>query len=188
MRFLKMKVQLYKDLIDELSDVSDEDQTEASSSKLSVDLSSPSEAQEKPRIKTVTKENSKNIVKNYGKALCAFASSPIAIYYLETIIKKYSYTFVKLAAFMEYIRGKKEGINSINSLRRLLVVGKNENKEMAAYKHIFQEVSIIFLKYFAVNWIFNGKLVQKKIHLDFRFKMLRRVQNPKLFTYLKASK
>jgi len=136
---------------------------------------------------TCPKGPSKNIVKNYGKQLCSFSSSQIAIPYIENIIEKNLYNHVKVPAFQEYIKNKKEGINSIDSLRKLLVPEQEDSDELRAFKMIFKQVSIIFLKYFSVNWIYGGKLTHKNSHLQFRFKMLRRVQNAEHFTYLKAS-
>jgi len=142
----------------------------------------------KPRQKPACPEgNSKNIVKNYGKALCSFASSNIAVIYVEGIVSKKGYKSVKTCNFMSYIKGKKESINSIESLRKLLIAEENDAEEIKAYKDIFKEVSVTFLKYFAVNWIYGGKLMHKNAHLKYRFKMLRRVQNPEFFTYLKTS-
>ena len=131
----------------------------------------------RPRQKPASPEgNSKNIVKNYGKALCSFGSSSIAHLYIENIIEKENLSSVKIPEFMNYIKAEKEKVNSINSLRKLLVVDAEDNEEIAAYKKIFKEVSVVFLKYFAANWIYSGKLLHKSAHLKFRFKMLRRVQ------------
>jgi len=143
----------------------------------------------KPRQKPTSPDaNSKNIVKNYGKALCSFASSKIAVAYLEDILKRKSFECVRIKEFMEFIKGKKESINSIESLRKLLVIDENQDDNLIrSYKELFKEVSVIFLKYFAVNWIYSGKLLHKNAHMQYRFKMLRRVQNPEHFTYLKTS-
>jgi len=136
---------------------------------------------------TCPKGPSKNIVKNYGKQLCSFSSSLIAVPYIESVIEKNLFQHIKIAAFQEFIKEKKEGINSIDSLRKLLVPEQEDSDELKAFKTIFKQVSIIFLKYFSVNWIYGGKLTHKNSHLQFRFKMLRRVQNAEHFTYLKAS-
>jgi len=196
MRLLKRKIQLRKDSLKEDVDLDFDDTitTELCSTEITnSDLSSPPAIQEyllpmrKPRSKPSCPEgNSKNIVKNYGKALCSFASSVTAVPYIENIISNRSFLYIKRDSFMDYIKDKKEGIHSIESLRRLLVENTDDNKEIRAYKKLFQEISIIFLKYFSVNWIFGGKLMHKNAHLKFRFKMLRRVQNPEHFTYLKT--
>jgi len=143
----------------------------------------------KPRQKPTSPDaNSKNIVKNYGKALCSFASNKIAVPYMEDILKRKPLESMRIKEFMEFIKGKKESINSIESLRKLLVIDENQDDTLIkSYKELFKEVSIIFLKYFAVNWIYSGKLLHKNAHMQYRFKILRRVQNPEHFTYLKTS-
>jgi len=78
-------------------------------------------------------------------------------------------------------------VNSIEGLRGLLIRDARDDSEMNAYKIIFQEVCIVFLMFFSVNWIYDGKMVQKRAHLKFRFKMLRRIQDPEYFTYLKTT-
>lgn len=142
----------------------------------------------KPRIKPPCPEgDSKNIIKNYGKALCSFVSSKLAMPYIESVIAQKDYHFVKVSMLMQHFKVQKEKINSIESLRKLLIPNEDDTEEMKAYKDIFREVSIIFLKYFSVNWIYGGKLMHKRAHLKFRFKMLRRIQKPEQFTYLKTT-
>jgi len=65
-----------------------------------------------------------------------------------------------------------------------LLPEKNENPMITKFKRLFQVISEIFIKYFSVNWIFDSKVQYKQAHLKFRFKILRRIQNPELFTYL----
>jgi len=142
----------------------------------------------RPRKKTSSIEGpSKNIVKNYGKALCAFASSNIAIPYLENIALKRGFSSQILEKFTIFIRERKEKVNSIESLKRLLIAMEGDTPEEQEYKLLFKDISIIFLKYFSANWIYSGRLMHKKDHLRFRFKMLRRIQDPEHFTYLKSS-
>lgn len=130
-----------------------------------------------------TNSNTKNIVKNYGKAMCSFAASNLSLPYLEIIVKSEN---IKLDRFKEYFRCKKELVGSIESFRNLYIEDATDNEEIKAFKRIFQKISIIFIKNFSVNWIFNGKLTQKQAHLKYRYKMLRRIQNPEQFTYLKG--
>lgn len=143
-------------------------------------LSSPSvsETMKEPKV-----TSSKTIVKNFGKAMCSFASSELALPYIREICNK-GEGFMK--AFQLYIKKKKKTVDSIEHLRVLLLVNERDNEDSALYKRIFQHLSIIFIKYFSVNWIFQGKMTYKDIHLKARFKMLRRVQNPEYFTYFKG--
>ena len=200
MRFLKRKIRLIQDFLEDQDnehDVKIEEMVQNStgqSSEQDSETNNSESIQEyllpmrKPRSKpTCPNANSKNIVKNYGKALCSFASSKVAIPYLDNIVEKNELKPVSVSSFAQYIKLKKEGLNSIESLRRLLVLESKDSVEISCYKILFKEVSIIFLKYFSVNWIFGGRLAHKDAHMKFRFKMLRRVQDPEHFTYLKAS-
>jgi len=203
MRFLKKKINLKNDFLDELYDSeheSDSRQESISSADTENTASQNSEAStsptvlefplvaRKPRQKPTCPEgNSKNIIKNYGKALCSFASSDLAEPYVKSVVEKRGFYYIKPEAFMQFMGTKKSQINSIESIRGLLVIDYNDDEISRAYKIIFQEVSVIFLKYFSVNWIFGGKIVHKQAHMKFRFKMLRRIQDPVHFTYLRTT-
>ncbi len=129
-----------------------------------------------------SKPSSKNIVKNFGKAMCSFASSDLALPYLDQINAKKG---VNLEQFQDHIHKKRDLIDSIDSLRTLLLITKHDDEAMMGFKKLFQEISIIFIKYFSVNWIFQGKMSHKQAHLRSRFKMLRRIKSPQHFTYFK---
>lgn len=131
----------------------------------------------------ITNSNTKNIVKNYGKAMCSFAASNLSLMYVLPLAEKEK---IKIDRFKEYFRCKKELVGSIETFRNLYIEDNTDNPEIKAFKRVFKEVSIIFVKFFSVNWIFGGKLTQKQAHLKYRFKMLRRIRNPELFTYLKG--
>jgi len=129
--------------------------------------------------------DSKNIIKNYGKAMCSFATSEVALPYLLPLCKQEQ---ISPQRFVPWIQGKKENLDTIEGIRNCLLVYEGDTPEISSFKRVFQQISEIFLKYFAVNWIYSGKLTHRLIHLYFRFKMLRRVRNPEAFTYLKASR
>lgn len=166
------------------------DQTQPTSLKTKVEArKEPSKKDSKKSSQTVSKTkrdqskpSSKNIVKNFGKAMCSFASSELSLPYLNRINVNWD---VNLENFQEYIQKKRDLIDSIDSLRSLLLIMKNDDEVIVGYKKIFQEISIIFIKYFSVNWIFQGKMSHKQAHLKARFKMLRRIKSPQHFTYFK---
>ena len=128
--------------------------------------------------------SAKNIVKNFGRAISSFCLSDIALPYLEPLV---NHEDVKLPNFHKFVSHGKENIDGIASFRGLLLVMKEDNRELRAYKQILQEMSIVFIKYFSVNWIFSSRLKNRTAHLKSRFKMLRRIKDPEHFTYLKAS-
>jgi hypothetical protein len=123
----------------------------------------------------------KNIMKNYCRALTNFALSRIALHYLIPMLELHQ---IKLEDFQEFIEERKEKVNCIKNLREMLLIEDDDCDHTALLKNIFKEISIVFLKNFSVNWIFNSKICDKRVHLKYRFKILRRVQHPIYFTYL----
>lgn len=135
--------------------------------------------------KTVSKlplDGCNNIVKNYGKAMAAFAVSEAAIPYLQPFITSNRILYEE---FADFVYSQKESIDCIGSLRNVLLIDETDSQETAVYKKIFKEICMVFLKYFSVNWIYNGKMTRKRDHLNCRFHLMRRVANPSQFTYLK---
>ena len=124
----------------------------------------------------------KNIVKNYGRAISAFALSDLAVPYLNSIIEKEG---ISLQQFTEYIQQIKGSIDGLTHFRSTILIENNDDSHLIANKRTLIAISEVFIKNFSVNWIYNSRVFHKKAHLKFRFKMLRRIQNPKLFTYLK---
>lgn len=132
--------------------------------------------------KATRRPNSKHIIKNYGKGMCTFACSRMAKPYLQDILKDRN---IRIQDFQNHIKRKRKTIDSMKSIRDLLLVKKDDDTRLRAYKEIFQRISIIFIKYFSVNWIFQGKMSYKQAHVNARFKMLRRIKNPEHFTYFR---
>jgi len=124
----------------------------------------------------------KNIVKNYARAMVNFALSRVATPYLQELFQKEEYADLK--GFLIFIEAKKEEVTSIRRLRDMLVVSEQDGELVAGYKRVFKAIGIIFIRDFTVNWVYNSKIADKLTHLKYRFKMLRRVQNPEFFTYL----
>jgi hypothetical protein len=125
----------------------------------------------------------KNIAINYGKAIASFSASNLAAPYLEALLAQEK--VVTLHQFQKFANQEKTKIGGMSSLRNVLVVGEGDDEKMAACKKMFRVLSEVFIKYFSVNWILTGRLSHKMAYLKFRGKMLRRVQNPESFTYIK---
>ena len=128
------------------------------------------------------KRATKNIVINYGKAMASFAVSSLAISYLQRFLEQET---VELTEFITFVSHSRDNIGGIAGLRRLLLTGGEDDSKTRANKKMFRAISEVFIKYFSVNWIINGKVTHKLVYLKYRSKMLRRVQNPELFTYVK---
>jgi len=111
-----------------------------------------------------------------------FALSRMAQPYLKSITARLGITS---QSFSDYIAKRKKSANCIKKLRAMLPIGTDEKEEDLKFKIAFQEICIVFLKFFVVNWLYNSKIAEKVTHLKYRFKILRRVKNPQYFTYLK---
>ena len=129
--------------------------------------------------------STKNVAKNYGKAIASFASSDLATPYIERITATEPCSPTE---FLDFIRRNKEQIQGIDSFRAMLLPKETDDAKEAAFKRVFQRISEVFINFFSVNWICHGKMKDKVVYLKFRFKILRRIRNPELFTYLKKSK
>lgn len=138
-------------------------------------LNKPSPVSEKTKC-------TKNIAKNYGNAVASFACSDLCKPYIESLLHRESIT---AGTFHKFALGAKKSITGIDSFRNILLIQKGDSNESASCKRIFQKVAEIFIKYFSVNWIFTAKILHKVVYLKYRYKMLRRIQNPELFTYMK---
>jgi hypothetical protein len=62
----------------------------------------------------------------------------------------------------------------------------DDSAQLAAFKRIYKRIGEIFIKFYSVNWIFNGRLNYKDAHLKFRNRMLRRLKNPDSFNHIKS--
>jgi hypothetical protein len=142
-------------------------------------------ARQEPLVTTPVLKGSsscKNIMKNYSRAFIIFALSPMAHPYLTPLLQNYN---LELSSFVEFVKLQKKFANCIKGLRdRLLLVNDTDSDQVSVMKQIFQEMCVVFLKFFCVNWIYHGKVADKKVHLSYRLKLLRRIRNPATFTYL----
>jgi len=127
----------------------------------------------------------KNLAKNYGKAVASFACSDLATPYLTSILEKEG---LDAQNFSIRMKAAKDSIQSIESFRKWLLINHNDGMQEAAEKRAFQAIGVVFIKFFSVNWIIHSRLNNKMEYLKYRFRMLRRIENPELFTYMQGSK
>jgi len=125
-------------------------------------------------------ERLKNIVKNYGKSCALFAMSALAYEFRLVCIQN-----EQMLKFIYWIKEKIPTITSISNFRDMLLVNETDNAEIALFKKAFQYISDIFIRNYAHNWIFHSSTIKDvKGHIFARYKMLRRIRNPKYFTYI----
>jgi len=142
------------------------------------------------QVKASTKDSSqkhinptKNIIINYGRAIVTFALSRLSKPYIESDLIKEGVNLEEFTDFILETRGI--GIGSIHSFRSMLLINEKDSAKVAIFKKLFMKISEVFIKYFSVNWIIHGRVNHKLVYLKYRYKMLRRIQNPEHFTYVK---
>lgn len=124
----------------------------------------------------------KNIMKNYSRIFTTFALMSLARPYLLPRLQEHQ---INMEDFKEFVESRKRPANCIKGLRQqFLLVLEDDSDEVAMMKTVFKEICVVFLKFYCVNWIFHGKVMDKTAHLSYRLKILRRIQNPACFTYL----
>merc|ERR1712187_816220 len=125
----------------------------------------------------------KNMVRNYSKAICRFCMSPLSKEYLEDIIRKFNFSVLP-QEFIYFISKEKKTVESIPSLKKLLLITEQDSLKVAECKKIFIELGIIFIKFFSVKWIFSSRLSYKNVYIKFRYSFERRLKNPELFQHM----
>ncbi len=189
MRFLKNKIRLAEEALQrrqEFLSSSSPTSTAASSIALSPASSDKKRRQRKPNTSNSASANpTKNVIINFGKAIASFASSGLAVPYIQSFMGGKQADF---KGFIDFIAQRKSSIGGIESFRTLLIIQKGDSEEVKLFKQIFKMVSEVFMKYFSVNWIIHGKVTQKTVYLKYRHCMMRRIQNPEHFTNIKGRK
>ena len=134
-----------------------------------------------PTKETRSKSNlsTKNVAKNYGRAICNFILSDLSQPYLTFLPEIQQFD---LGQFQRYIHEKRSTLTGMKDIKALVQPDIDDDMILISYKKVFQKLAIIFLKYFSVNWIFSGKLVYKLEYLKYRSKLLRKIKNPNNFT------
>ena len=132
-----------------------------------------------------TSKCSNNIMKNYSRALINFAISQTAKLERNFALERENLDELD---FLKFIEHEKRKVNCIKNLRQKLLIKADDSELTTKCKRAFQELCVVFLKTFSVNWIFNSKISDRKTHLMYRFKILRRVRRPEWFTYLEDQK
>jgi hypothetical protein len=163
------------------------DSTACNSQNTSRNVSNSSLMEEKPEKpkrkakKQKTRNPTKNISINYGKAIISFAISHVALPYLAEFFDDFDYCYSR---FVNFLKDCRKRMNGMHALKSFLIVEKKDDEEMRQFKYVFQKISEVFINYFSINWITYGKVSEKLVYLKYRSKMLRRIKNPEMFTYI----
>ena len=176
MRFLKKKIILAQEKAKKFHNLKSQKQLNTNSIQ--------KQAQKRSKKARMSKEYekklaTKNIIKNYSRAIGNFAMSDLFLPYAAN--SPYSGCFV-WNEFVEFARDARDNIQNIHNLKERLIVNEDDDTRTATFKALFKMAAEIFIKYFSVNWIFSAKLIYKQIYVQYRGTLLRGIQSPSKLT------
>lgn len=133
-----------------------------------------SEFKKPPHLRRI-KNETKNIPKNYGKAIISFIERNEAV--VRRVVAAAGDN--NYAGFMATIRLKKRKVNSIADLRSLWL---DEENPFAQATRI---LSSIFLKKHSLPYIFNSRVTNFQGHIKYRYRLIEALREPDQFTSIK---
>ncbi|CAD8099649.1 unnamed protein product [Paramecium sonneborni] len=122
-------------------------------------------------------KDSKNIPKNYCKAIITFAQKN------QQLCVKILGDQLKATRFIEHLTSHKNKLLNIKVFSALLQ--QSENKTHEEFNRTFRIISKIFVKKFAINYIYNSKIIQDNWHTRYRNKIYKAIKCPKKFSHIK---
>lgn len=129
----------------------------------------------------------KGLCRNYGRAISSFALSSLALPYIRQ--QKIMISFEQWEGFRSFVKVIRRVINGTDSLRAAVLVTQNDSGDILIYKRTFQILAEIFIKFYSVQWITHSKrLSLRTLHLKYRYKVLKLILNPELYTSLALKK
>ena len=123
-------------------------------------------------VQKVTKNETKNIPKNYGKAIISFIEK-----YKDIVMKICSDLDVPFEDFYSDMMEYKKTINTISDLRKLWTEYK--------YAQCMRIVSCLFLRKYSLSYIFNSRICNFKSHIKYRQRLIEAVSDPHGFRHIK---
>jgi len=193
MRFLKTKIRLSqeasmkKELVlpgSESSSHMADPRDEHFSSNVCIDIPNHKPKTKKRSSKAnsaSSKYPTKNIIINYGNAIASFALSKLATPYLQSYIDNKQ---IVLQDFLDFVTEAKTKITGLEGFRSILLFKDEDPEKTLLHKKILRTLGETFLQHFCIDWINQGKVSNKKVHLKYRAEIIKRIQNPENFTYL----
>ncbi|CAD8183586.1 unnamed protein product [Paramecium octaurelia] len=133
--------------------------------------------QKRKGFSTLEQKDSKNIPKNYCKAIISYAQKN------QTLCQEILKEEIKVAKFIEYLTSQKKKSLNIRVFKALLQ--QCDDPIQDEFNRTFRIISQIFIKKYAINYIYNSKIVQHNWHIRYRQQIYKGIRNPKRFSHIK---
>lgn len=123
------------------------------------------------------RNDTKNIPKNYGKAILTFIQKSSKT---KSFINQ-SGLGVTFSEFMMQVRRIKKKVNSIESLRKMWGSDNLDHK----IKKCIRILSYKFMRKHCLQYIFHSKVKNYGVHIKYRQKLIEGIENPAAFNHIK---
>lgn len=117
---------------------------------------------------------SKNIPKNYGKAIITFIRKNE-----EFTRRVLGHLGLDYAGFMRNLRSLRANLNTISQLRAMWMEEENE------FARAYRVLSLEYLRKHSLPYIFNSRVENFYKHIKYRYKIIESVSDPTAFTCMK---
>jgi len=186
MRFLKNKIRLSQEALQRKQPKTIIRPLKAIEAPKEEDLSAESRAQrscasypEHLWASTFTRPD-KNIIINYSKAIFSFATSDLAKQYIDRSFQNES---LNIGLFKEFVAELKPRVTGFKNFEAVFQVDENDSEKVALYRRVLKMLGVVFMKYFSVSWIINGKITHKLVYLKNRYSIMRRITKEPIFLF-----
>ncbi|CAK93184.1 unnamed protein product (macronuclear) [Paramecium tetraurelia] len=130
----------------------------------------------KSKIKKGKVNDTKNITKNFSKAIISYIiqNKDIGLKIMNC---------EQFEEFVSVLKDKKNQMTNIKQLRELWVDTNQEKSQQ--FNKAFRIFSEYFLKQQSVSYIYNSRIANTGWHLKYRYNLLRALKEPENFKYIK---
>ncbi|CAD8058986.1 unnamed protein product [Paramecium primaurelia] len=130
----------------------------------------------KSKIKKGKVNDTKNITKNFSKAIISYIiqNKDIGLKIMNC---------EQFEEFVTILKDKKNQMTNIKQLRELWVETNQEKSQQ--FNKAFRIFSEYFLKQQSVSYIYNSRIANTGWHLKYRYNLLRALKEPENFKYIK---
>jgi len=133
----------------------------------------------------------KNFIKNvdltFIKAILAFANSHLSLPYVKNLLQQENIKFTEFTSFIGQCQERAS--NGLQAFRQILIIDETtDDDKMISLKRIFKALSEIFILEHSLNWISQSRLTYKEEYVNYRLKMLQKIQNPVQYLNSKEKK
>lgn len=122
------------------------------------------------------KNETKNIPKNFGKAIVSFIEKQERL--TQAVVSRFP--GLDYAQFILEMRQRRRRINSIADLRALWLEAENR------FAQPTRILSLIFLKKHSLPYIFHSRVTNYEGHIKYRYRLMEALKDPKNFTSIKS--